>query len=65
MCSVAMVFFASRSAISFASEDIRVMNSTQHSMSKSRASLVNVVPGLTARISVMIFWTVAGAFSVC
>ncbi len=59
MCSVAIVFLASRSAISLASEDIRVMNSTQHSISRSRASFVKVVPGLTASISVMIFWTVA------
>ena len=59
ICSVEIVFLASRSAISLASEDIKVINSTQHSMSKSRASLVKVVPGLMASISVMIFETVA------
>ncbi|KAI5284755.1 hypothetical protein KEM55_000929 [Ascosphaera atra] len=45
--------------MSFASDEIRVMNSTQHSISKSRASLVKVWPEEAGRISVMIFWTVA------
>jgi hypothetical protein len=54
-----MVFLASFSLISFASEEISVMNSTQHSMSKSRASFEKVWPELGGKISVMIFWTVA------
>jgi hypothetical protein len=54
-----MVFLASFSLMSFASEEIKVMNSTQHSMSRSRASLENVCPEEGGRISVMIFWTVA------
>ena len=58
-CSVAIVFLASFSAISLASDEMRVMNSTQQSMRRSRASFAKVVPGLEARISVMIFWTVA------
>lgn len=36
-----------------------MMNSTQHSIRRSRASLANVRPELEGRISVMIFWTVA------
>lgn len=63
ICSVAMVFLASRSAISLASEDMRVMNSTQQSMSRSlasRAKVMLVSPGsFVARISVIIFCTVA------
>lgn len=35
------------------------MNSTQHSIKRSRVSLANVTPGSFARISLMIFWTVA------
>lgn len=35
------------------------MNSTQHSVSRSRASLEKVWPEDGGRISVMIFWTVA------
>jgi hypothetical protein len=59
-----MVFLASFSAISFASALIMVMNSTQHSMSKSRVSLAKVMvlplsTGFVARTSVMIFPTVA------
>ncbi len=45
--------------MSLASEDMSVMNSTQHSIRRSRASLANVRPVLEGRISVMIFWTVA------
>lgn len=45
--------------MSLASEEISVMNSTQHSMRRSRASLAKVRPVLEGRISVMIFWTVA------
>lgn len=59
MCSQAIVFLASFSAISFASDDIKVMNSTQHSIKRSRASLANVWPDEAGRISVMIFCTVA------
>jgi hypothetical protein len=47
------------SLISFASDDIKVMNSTQHSIRRSRASLPNARPELDGRISVTIFWTVA------
>lgn len=57
-CSAAMVFLASFSAISLASEEIRVMNSTQHSINRSRASLAK--ERSLERISCMIFWTVAG-----
>ena len=59
MCSAAMVFFASFSAISFASEDMRVTNSTLQSIKRSRASLPKVRPDLSPRISVMTFWIVA------
>lgn len=45
--------------MSLASEEMSVMNSTQHSMRRSRASLAKVRPVLEGRISVMIFWTVA------
>ncbi len=54
-----MVFLASFSEISFASELMRVINSTQHSMRTSRASLENAIPDPPARISPTIFWTVA------
>lgn len=50
---------ASFSLISFASLDIRVMNSTQHSIRRSRASLPKAMPFAGGRISVTIFWTVA------
>jgi hypothetical protein len=59
ICSHAIVFLASFSEISFASDEIRVMNSTQHSISKSLASLPNARPDDGGRISVTIFWTVA------
>lgn len=59
MWSQAMVFLASFSEISLASELMRVMNSTQHSMSTSRASLEKAMPEELARISLTIFWTVA------
>jgi hypothetical protein len=59
MCSQAIVFLLSFSLISFASEEMRVMNSTQHSISRSRASFPNARPVLEGRISVTIFWTVA------
>jgi hypothetical protein len=59
MCSVAMVFLVSFSAISFASEDMRVMNSTLQSMRRSRASRPKVNPDFSPRISAMIFWIVA------
>lgn len=36
-----------------------MINSTQHSMRRSRASLENDCPEDGGRISVMIFWTVA------
>ena len=55
MCSQAIVFLASFSEISFASEDISVMNSTQHSMRRSRASLPNAMPEFCGRISETIF----------
>ncbi len=45
--------------MSFASEDIKVMNSTQHSMRRSRASFPNTSPEDGGRISVTIFCTVA------
>lgn len=57
--SQAMVFLASFSEISFASDEMSVMNSTQHSISRSRASLANATPLEGGRISVTIFWTVA------
>lgn len=59
MCSHAIVFLASFSEMSFASLLISVTNSTQHSISRSRASFENVWPELGGRISVMIFCTVA------
>jgi len=59
ICSQAMVFLLSFSLISFASDEIRVINSTQHSISRSRASLPNARPEDGGRISVTIFWTVA------
>lgn len=59
MWSHAMVFFASFSEISLASEEMRVMNSTQHSIRRSRASLAKATPADGGRISVTIFWTVA------
>src|SRR5271170_2384739 len=52
-----MVFFVSRSQISFASEETRCMNSTQQSISRSRDSLANVKS--EGRSSDMSFWTVA------
>lgn len=58
-CSHAIVFLASFSEISFASEDISVMNSTQHSIRRSRASLPKATPADWGRISETIFWTVA------
>lgn len=45
--------------MSLASEEISVMNSTQHSIKRSRASLAKVWPVEGGRISVIIFWTVA------
>ncbi|KAH8645219.1 hypothetical protein IG631_02683 [Alternaria alternata] len=39
---------------------MRVMNSTQHSIKRSRESFANVMPGSLARMSCTIFWTVAG-----
>ncbi len=62
MCSGAIVFFDSFSEISFASDEMRVMNSTQQSMRRSRASLPKAMDDSesgVARISVTIFWTVA------
>lgn len=59
MCSQAIVFLLSFSLISFASEEIKVMNSTQHSIRRSRASFPNARPEEAGRISVTIFWTVA------
>ena len=59
MWSHAMVFFASFSEISFASEETKEINSTQHSISKSRASLEKATPAEGGNISVTIFWTVA------
>jgi hypothetical protein len=58
-CSQAIVFFASFSAISFASEEMSVMNSTQHSINRSLVSRAKDTPESFARISLMIFWTVA------
>ena len=60
MWSQAIVFLASFSEISLASEEMRVMNSTQHSMRRSRASLAKMQPLEGGRISETIFWTVAG-----
>jgi len=54
-----MVFLLSFSLISLASDDINVMNSTQHSMRRSRASLPKTSPDDGGRISVTIFCTVA------
>ena len=65
ICSHAIVFLASFSLISLASEEIRVMNSTQHSIRRSRASLAKVCPDEGGRISLMIFWTVAAAAEAC
>ena len=52
--------------MSLASEEIRVMNSTEQEMSRSRASRAkvgwreaSVLGGGVERISEMIFWTVA------
>lgn len=59
MWSHAIVFLASFSEISFASDEIRVMNSTQHPMSRSRLSLAKATPADGGKISVTIFWTVA------
>lgn len=59
MWSHAMVFFASFSEISLASDETSVMNSTQHSISRSRASFAKATPLAGGRISVTIFWTVA------
>jgi hypothetical protein len=55
MCSQAIVFLLSFSLISFASDDIRVMNSTQHSIRRSLASFPNARPDEGGRISVTIF----------
>ena len=65
-CSTAMVFLASFSEMSFASEEIKVMNSMQHSMRRSRASRAKVWPLEAGRISPMILKTVArGRVSPC
>ena len=37
-----------------------MMNSTQHSINRSRASLAKATPEEGGKISVTIFWTVAG-----
>lgn len=55
MWSHAIVFLASFSEISFASELMRVINSTQHSMRTSRASFENAIPEDAERISPTIF----------
>lgn len=55
MWSQAMVFLASFSEISLASDETRVINSTQHSISRSRASLEKATPSAGGRISVTIF----------
>lgn len=60
MWSHAMVFFASFSEISLASDETSVINSTQHSINRSLASFANATPLAGGRISVTIFWTVAG-----
>lgn len=54
-----MVFLASFSEISLASEEMSVMNSTQHSIKRSRASFENDTPDCEGNISDTIFWTVA------
>lgn len=59
MWSQAIVFFASFSEMSLASEEMSVINSTQHSMRTSRASLEKETPVEGGRISLTIFWTVA------
>lgn len=59
MWSQPIVFLASLSEISFASEEMRVMNSTQHSINRSLASLENAIPVDAGKISLTIFWTVA------
>jgi hypothetical protein len=59
ICSQAIVFLLSFSLISFASDEMRVMNSTQHSIRRSRASFPNARPDVGGRISVTIFCTVA------
>jgi hypothetical protein len=46
--------------MSFASDEMSVMNSTQQSISRSRASLLKLRSDVGERISEMIFWTVAG-----
>lgn len=63
MWSQAIVFLASFSDISLASDDMRVMNSTQHSMRRSLASLAKATPPSAGRISPTIFWTVAAWLS--
>ena len=60
MWSHAMVFLASFSEMSLASDETRVINSTQHSINRSRASLEKETPVEDGRISLTIFWTVAG-----
>ena len=55
MWSQPIVFLASLSEISFASEEMRVMNSTQHSINKSLASLENAIPVDGGKISLTIF----------
>lgn len=67
ICSPAIVFLASFSAMSFASDVSIVMNSTQHSIKRSRVSFAKAMeealsPWMEgeARTSLMIFWTVAG-----
>lgn len=59
MWSQPIVFLASLSEISFASDEMRVMNSTQHSINRSLASLENAIPVDAGKISLTIFWTVA------
>ena len=54
MCSGAMVFLPSFSAISLASEEMREMNSMQHSPKRSRNSFVVGRPSLGGMISLMI-----------
>ena len=54
MCSVAMVFLDSRSAMSLASEEMSDTNSTLQSIKRSRASLLNARPDLSPRISTII-----------
>lgn len=62
ICSHAIVFLLSFSLISFASDEMSVMNSTQHSIRRSRASFPKARPEVGGRISVTIFWTVAKVF---